>query len=128
MAHLKRYKTGFERLGIVAFVIVACAIALLHLIAETGYKPPRPGTEDHRQREQALNAQCDASQADPLNYLCREASKAKLRWHHYTMETDTQTYVIAALILLGLAILLSGRWAVRWVLEGFRKDIQHDEI
>ena len=127
MVRLKIYRIGFERLGMVAFIIVACAIALLHIIAETGYDAPQRGTEAHRQLEQVLNAQCDASKADPLVYLCREAVKAKLRWRHYTMETDTRTYAIAALILLALAILLAGRWAVRWIEEGFRNSIHHDK-
>ena len=113
MRGLRRYRTGFERIGMIAFVVLAAAIGLLHLLAGTGYTP----TPD---LDQAITQECGPRNSDPMVYLCREAAKAERRWRYYTAATDKRLYIYAALALLGLAILFAGRWSVKWVGEGFR--------
>ncbi|HAA92033.1 MAG: hypothetical protein CMM48_14260 [Rhodospirillaceae bacterium] len=119
MRGLRRYRTGFERIGMVTFVSVAVAIALLHLLAETGYVP----TPD---LDQTITQECGLGGTDPMVYLCREAAKAEHRWHHYTAATDTRIYLIVVLIVLSAAILLAGRWSLTWIAEGFRTGVKDD--
>ena len=110
---LRRYRIGFERLGMIAFVALAAAIGLLHLLAETGYTP----TPD---LDQAVTETCGPLSTDPMVYLCREAAKAERRWRHYTGETDTRLYLFTVIGLLGIALLVAGRWSVKWITEGFQ--------
>lgn len=111
---LRRYKTGFERIGMIAFVLLSLSIGLLHLLAETGYTP----TPD---LEQNIARECGPKTFDPMVYLCREAAKAERRWNHYTTNTNTRLYLFALVGLLGLAFLFAGRWSVKWIAAGFRE-------
>jgi|GEM_PF-3194026 hypothetical protein len=119
MNKLRRYKTGFERIGMVMFVIAGVAIGLLHVIAETGFKP-EPA------REETIASNCKAMTRDPMRYLCREAAKAKLQLRHYISETNSRTYLIIALLMFSAAVFFTGRWTISWVREGFREGQNSD--
>lgn len=55
----KRYREGFDRLGIVAFVIVALTFSLFHLTAGDPVTYPELGTEQALAVEAEIASSCD---------------------------------------------------------------------
>lgn len=117
MNRFRRYKSGFERIGIVMFVIVGVAISLLHIIAETGYEAPQD-------LEDKIEVSCGPPGKYPTAYLCREAARANLRWHHYTDKMDSPTYFTIAFLLLTIAIIFAGRWTISWIRKGIQENTE----
>ena len=119
MNRFRRYKSGFERIGMVMFVIVGVAISLLHIIAKTGYEVPQDF-------EDKIVVSCGPPGKYPTAYLCREAAKANLRWRHYTDKIDSPTYFTVVFLLLTVAIFFTGRWTISWILNGFQESTEKD--
>ena len=119
MNRFGHYRTGFERIGMVMFVIVGVAISLLHIIAETGYEVPQDF-------EDKIEVSCGPPGKYSTTYLCREAAKANLRWRHYMDKIDSPTYFTVVFLLFALAIFFAGRWTISWILDGIKESTNKD--
>ncbi len=110
---LSRYKEGFERLGIVAFVVVAVGFAVLRLAA-VPYDPPPDATEQGQAIKAEMARECDEGVV-VFAYLCRKRVLAKYRWEHERGQ--------AGMAVIGIVVLIAAFVCYRtypWVRDGFR--------
>ncbi len=120
--NLRRYKTGFDRVSIVAFIVVAAMFALIYVSVPEAYRPPDPDSEAGRALQAQLYESCGTDDSDPLVGLCRENILSKERWRYYRTQIDPLRIALLWLAVFGGAALFFGRWTWRWLAAGFRTD------
>lgn len=109
---LSRYREGFERLSIVAFVVCAVGFGLARLtIADAA-----GGADDVLERR--IAGACAEDNPQVLHFLCRQSILAEARWARLRDNAGTSMVVVLAVVaVLGTAFF--GRRAYRWVRRGF---------
>ena len=110
---LRRYKEGFERLGIVAFVVIAVAFGVIRFAA-TPYEPPGELTEQGQAIKEEIGRECDEGVV-VFAYLCRKRVVAEYRWRHERGQTG--------MAVIGIVVLIAAFVCYRtypWVRDGFR--------
>ena len=110
---VRRYKEGFERLGIVAFVVIAVVFGFIHLVA-VPYEPPPDSTEQGRAIKAEIARQCDEGFV-VFAYLCPERVVAEYRWRHERGQAGTA--VIGIVVVIAAFVCYR---TYRWVRDGFR--------
>ena len=118
--NLRRYKTGFDRVAIVAFVVVAATFALIYVSVPEAYRPPDPGSDAGLALEAQLDDACGTDESDPLVGLCRENIESRERWRYYRAQVDPLRIFLLWLAVFGGAALFFGRWTWTWLATGFR--------
>ena len=111
----RKYKEGFDRLGIVAFVIVALTYSLFHLAAGEFFTFADPGTEQALAMEAEIASSCDGEGLGLT--FCGRIIRAT---HRLGRITDRLGPVGPAIFLVvgTLVVYLT----YRWVGEGFKKE------
>ena len=110
---LSRYKEGFERLGIVAFVVIAVGFGLMRFAASP-YEPPGELTEQGQAIKAEIARECDEGVV-VFAYLCRKRVVAEYRWRHERGQTG--------LAVIGIVVVIAAFVCYRtypWVRDGFR--------
>ncbi len=118
---LSRYKEGFERLAIVAFVVCAAGIGLAHLSVNMSYSSAAHDPVAGRALEREMAEQCGPGKAVVFAYLCRQGVVGRHRLQSLRERTGTPTVVV----LISAAVLAAGFFAYRtyrWVRQGFVAD------
>lgn len=119
--NFRRYKEGFDRLGIVAFVLAAAAAALVFLMSGEPYALPEPGTEEREILALALASECAEARA-PFASLCRQRVLAAYRGRYYLEKQEVTASALLFMTLAVLAFCLFGYRVWRWVVEGFKRE------
>ncbi len=110
---LSRYKEGFERLGIVAFVVIAVVFGVMRFAASP-YDPPPDSTEQGQAIKAEMARECDVGVV-VFAYLCRKRVIAKYRWEHERGQ--------AGMAVIGIVVVIAAfvcYRTYRWVRDGFR--------
>jgi len=110
---IRRYKEGFERLGIVAFVVIAVVFGFIRFVA-VPYDPPPDSTEQGRFIKAEIARECDEGFV-VFAYLCRERVVAEYRWRHERGQ--------AGMAVIGIVVVIAAfvcYRTYRWVRDGFR--------
>ncbi len=110
---IRRYKEGFERLGIVAFVVIAVVFGFIRFVA-VPYDPPPDSTEQGRFIKAEIARECDEGFV-VFVYLCRERVVAEYRWRHERGQ--------AGMAVIGIVVVIAAfvcYRTYRWVRDGFR--------
>lgn len=110
---LSRYKEGFERLGIVAFVVVAVGFGVMRLAA-VPYDPPPDSSEQGQAIKAEMARECDEGVV-VFAYLCRKRVVAAYRWEHERGQ--------AGMVVIGIVVVVAAFVCYRtypWVRDGFR--------
>ena len=110
---LRRYREGFDRLGIVAFVIVALTYSLFHLTA--GDPSTTLGTEQALAMQAEIAGSCDG-EGFALTFCVRQI-RATHRLDRI-MDRLGPAWMAILLAVGALVIYLT----YRWVGEGFKKE------
>ena len=116
---MKRYKEGFDRLGIVAFVFCAAVFGLVYLTSAAPLGLPEPTSEQQTAIALDVAQQCGPDQTGILAGLCRHRVTSTYQWRLYRANANVWAFggvVSAALLLVGA---LFGRRIYRWVRDGF---------
>ena len=116
----RRYKQGFERVAIVAFIVVAATFTLIYLNVPESYQAPDPQSEAGLALEAELLERCGPLDEDPLVSLCRDQVLSERSWAFYKQQIDPLRIGILWLACFGGAALLIGRRTWRWLAEGFK--------
>ena len=112
---IRRYKEGFERLGIVAFVIVALTYSLFHLTAGEPFTSADLGTEQALAMEAEIASRCDG-EGFGLSF-CGRHIRATYRLGRI-MDRLGPAGPAIFLAVGALVVYLT----YRWVGEGFKKE------
>ena len=112
---IRRYREGFDRLGIVAFVIVALTYSLFHLTAGEPFTSADSGTEQALAVEAEIASRCDGD-GFALTF-CGRHIRATYRLGQI-MDRLGPAGPAIFLAVGALMIYLT----YRWVGEGFKKD------
>ncbi len=110
---VRRYKEGFERLGMVAFVVIAVVFGFIRFAAGP-YDAPPDSTEQGRAVKAEIARECDEGFV-VFAYLCRERVVAKYRWRHERGQ--------AGMAVIGIVVVIAAFICYRtypWVRDGFR--------
>ena len=110
---VRRYKEGFERLGMVAFVVIAVVFGVIRFAASP-YEPPGELTEQGQAIKAEIARECDEGFV-VFAYLCRERVVAEHRWRH---ERGQAGMVVIAIVVLIAAFVCYRTYP--WVRDGFR--------
>ncbi len=110
---LSRYKEGFERLGIVAFVVIAVGFGIIRLAAAP-YDPPPDSTEQGQAVKAEMVRECDEGFV-VFAYMCRNRVIAKYRWWH---ERGQAGMAVIAIVIVVAAFVCYRTYP--WVRDGFR--------
>ena len=116
---MKRYKEGFDRLGIVAFVFCAAVFGLVYLTSTAPPELPEPTSERQTAIELDVTQECGPDQTGILAGICRHRVKSTYQWRLYRDNANVWAFgvvVLAAMLLVGA---LFGRRIYRWVRDGF---------
>jgi len=111
---VRRYKEGFERLGMVAFVVFAAIFGIIHYTAAP-YQEPDKLTARGRAIETEVRGECGKPENAVFAYLCRQRVMARYRWQH-----DREQAPIG---IIGIVVVVAGVvcfLTFRWVRDGFR--------
>ncbi len=114
---LGRYKEGFERLGIVAFVIAALTFSLLHLTAGEPFTSQEAETEQALALEAEIASRCDGEGFALMAYFCDRHVRAT---HRLGRIMDRLGPAGPAIFLAVGALVIYLTY--RWVGEGFKKE------
>ena len=110
---VRRYKEGFERLGIVAFVVIAVVFGVIRFAASP-YETPGELTEQGQAIKAEIARECDEGFV-VFAYLCRERVVAEYRWRHERGQ--------AGMAVIGIVVVIAAFVCYRtypWVRDGFR--------
>ena len=110
---VRRYKEGFERLGMVAFVVIAVVFGVIRFAASP-YEPPGELTEQGQAIKAEIARECDEGFV-VFAYLCRERVVAEYRWRHERGQ--------AGMAVIGIVVVIAAfvcYRTYRWVRVGFR--------
>ncbi|MFQ5619568.1 MAG: hypothetical protein ACE5FR_11395 [Rhodospirillales bacterium] len=113
MGPVRRYKEGFERLGIVAFIVVAVVFGFIRF-ASGPYDPPPESTEQGQAIKAEMARECDEGFV-VFAYLCRERVMAERRWRQERGQ--------AGMAVIGVVVVIAAfvcYRTYRWVRDGFR--------
>ncbi len=111
---LHRYKEGFERLGMVAFVVFAVVFGFIHFAASP-YEPPGELTEQGQAIKSEIARDCGEEELAIFAYLCGERVVAEYRWRHDRSQAGMAVIGVVVVIAAFVCYL-----TYRWVREGFR--------
>ncbi len=111
----RRYREGFDRLGIVAFVIVALTFSLFHLTAGEPFTSPDMEMEQALAMEAEIASRCDG-EGFGLSFCGRH-----IRATHRLGQIMDQLGPAALAIFLAVGALVL-YLTYRWVGEGFKKE------
>ena len=111
----RRYREGFERLGIVAFVIAALTYSLFHLTAGDPFTSPDLETEQALAMEAEIASRCEG-EGFALSFCGRH-----IRATHRLGQILDQLGPAAQAIFLAVGALVI-YLPYRWVGEGFKKE------
>ncbi len=115
----KRFKEGFDRLGIVVFVVFAAGFLLVYLLAREPFILPPQGSPERVAVDADLAENCNPDNDGPFATLCRERVMAKYRWEFYRSYSSGFSMVFVG--LLALAAMVIGYRTLRWVVAGFKQ-------
>ena len=119
MAKKKRYKEGFDRVGIVLFVLFAAGFLLVYLLAREPFEMPPEGCAERLAIEADLAENCDPENEGPFALLCDERVMAKYRWAHYRADPSGFPMILGGVFVL--AIVAFGHRTLRWIVDGFKQ-------
>ncbi len=114
MSAKRYYKEGFERLGMVAFVVFAVVFGFIHFAAAP-YEPPGELTEQGQAIKAEIARDCGEQEFALFAYLCRERVVAEYRWRHDRGQ--------AGMAVIGIVVVIAAfvcYRTYRWVRDGFR--------
>lgn len=118
---MRRYKNGFDRLGIVAFVFCAALFWLVYLAIDAPFRLPQPGSIDDQALQAELTAQCAPYENALEARICRYRVASPYRWQHYRDNSAAPAFGIILAAALVLAGAVFGRRIYRWVRAGFEQ-------
>lgn len=110
----QEYKEGLERLGIILFMTVFIAFALINVLAGS-YAPS--GTEEIKAIEEEQARVCDTDEWQLFSFMCRDRVLAKHRLARFYAAAGPME-----IIVLFLVAGVIGYYGYRWAREGFRED------
>lgn len=116
-----RYKEGFDRIGIVLFVLFALSFALIWLFVNEPFALPAEGTPQAAAIANELETACRDDLERALVMLCHERILGGYRWDFYSerLALGANRWLYGGLLLL---VVVGTAWPVgRWVVRGFRK-------
>ncbi len=116
---MRRYKEGFDRLGIVAFVFCAALFWLVYLMIDAPFRLPEPGSDADQALTAELAEQCGSYENALEARICQYRVTSPYRWRHYRDNTAAPTFAIIVAAALALAGGVFGRRIYRWVRSGF---------
>lgn len=118
---LRDMKEGFERVSMVAFVVVAAIFGAIYFVANSPYQPPAPDSKAGRAMQSDITHQCEPQQSTLLARLCRERIQAHYRWRYYVDKVGPGRIRVVVAVTAVIAGAF-GIWAVGWIRKGFRSE------